>query len=107
MLKIYEDVQVMQGDARRLCERIRAHDSGLATQLRRSAQAVALNLAEGMASSGGIRRQAYGVALREARECLAAIDVAGRWGYTSADEVVLDRLDKIVATLMRLTRPRS
>ena len=68
---------------------------------------MALNLAEGMAARGGARRQAYSVALREARECVAAIDVAARWGYVRADEVVLDRLDKIVATLTRLTVPRG
>ena len=107
MLRIYGDVQAMQLDARRLCDRIGGHDRQLASQLRRSAQSVALNMAEGMASRGGHRRQAYGVALREAKECVAAIDVAGRWGYVKCDEAVLDRLDKIVATLMRLTAPRS
>ena len=106
MLRIYSDVQEMQGDARVLCQQIGVHDAGLATQLRRSAQSVALNLAEGMASTGGHRRNAYGVALREAKECVAAVDVAQRWGYTKAEAAVLDRLDKIVATLIRLTMPR-
>ena len=106
MLRINSDVQMMQGEVRSLCDRIRAHDAGLASQLRRSAQSVALNLAEGMASRGGVRRNAYSVAAREAKECVAAIDVAVRWGYTSADPSVLDRLDKIVATLMKLTLPR-
>ena len=89
-----------------MCDRIRCHDQNLASQLRRSAQSVALNLAEGMAASGGVRRQAYSVALREAKECVAAIETAVLWGYTSADEVVLDRLDKIAATLFRLAMPR-
>ena len=38
---------------------------------------------------------------------MAAIDVAGRWGYVRAEAGVVDRLDKIVATLMRLTMPRT
>ncbi len=106
MLRIYSDVREMQGEARALCEAIRCHDSNLASQLRRSAQSVALNLAEGMAATGGLRRQAYATALREARECVAAIDVAERWGYVRAGSGVLDRLDKIVATLVRLCMPR-
>ena len=67
----------------------------------------AKNPAEGMAASGGVRRQAYSVALREARESVAAVDLAARWGYAAADDEVLDRLDKIVATLMRLVMPRK
>ena len=107
MLRIYSDVQTMQADARLLYERIGGHDRNLASQLRRSAQSVALNLAEGMAARGGVRRNSYAVALREARECVAAIDVAERWGYVRAEASALDRLDKIVATLMRLTMPRA
>lgn len=107
MLRIYGDIQAMQGDARRVCERVRVHDANLASQLRRAAQSVALNTAEGMAASGGARRQAYSVAAREAKECVAAIQVAVEWGYTEPDEAVLDRLDKIVATLLRLTMPRA
>lgn len=106
MLRIYSDVQAMQLDARRLCGQIGLHDRGLASQLRRSAQSVALNTAEGMASRDGVRRNAYSVAAREARECLAAIDVAVRWGYVGEEPAVLDRLDKIVGTMMRLTMPR-
>ena len=107
MLRIYTDVQLMQEDARRLCERIAAHDRNLACQLRRAAQSVALNLAEGMAARAGIRRNAYATALREAKECTAAIDVARRWGYVRPEEETLDRLDKIVATLHRLVVPRA
>ncbi len=107
MLRIYSDVQSMQLDARGLCERIGAHDPNLASQLRRAAQSVALNMAEGMACRDGNRRKAYGVALREARECVAAVDVAQRWGYVGESAAVIDRMDKIVATLMRLTMPRA
>ena len=105
MLRMYGDVRLMQADARRMCVAIGRHDPDLARQLRRAAQSVALNLAEGMASFDGNRRRAYGVALREARECLAALDVAVQWGYAKTDAGVVDRLDKIVATLVKLTRP--
>ena len=106
MLRIYADIQIMQDDVRALYSRIREHDADLARQLRRAAQSVALNTAEGMAVSGGMRRQAFSVALRETRETAAALDVAGRWGYVPAEPSVLDRLDKIAATLFKLTVAR-
>ena len=107
MLRIYSDVQSFQRDARALCSRIRVHDANLASQLRRAAQSVALNLGEGMGASAGMRRKAYSVALHEARECRVAIDVAQAWGYVDRPgEAVLDRLDKIIATLWKLTRPK-
>ena len=107
MLRIYEDIQAMQVDARRLCKRIARHDKQLAGQLRWAAQSVALNTAEGMAGSAGMRRKSYAVAAQEARECMAAIETAGRWGYTEAEASVVDRCDKIVGTLWRLAHPRG
>ncbi len=54
-----------------------------------------------------MRRKAYSVALHEARECRVAIDVAEAWGYVDRPgDVVLDRLDKIIATLWKFARPR-
>ena len=69
MLRIYGDVQAMQGEVRGRYERVRTHDSKLADQLRRAAQSVALNMGEGMAATAGTRRRAYATALHEAREC--------------------------------------
>jgi four helix bundle protein len=107
MLRVYDDVRLLQDEARVLCSAIGVHDAGLAAQLRRSAQSVALNVAEGMGASGGVRRNAYATALREARECAAAIDVAERWGDVGrAKPEMLDRLDKIRATLFKLAMPR-
>ena len=107
MLRIYEDVQAMQEDVRSIVERVRVHDRDLANQMRRAAQAVALGVAEGMGASGGNRRLAYERALKEARECSAAIEVANRWKYVATIEAgVDDRLDKIRATLFKLARPQ-
>ena len=107
MLRIHADIQRMQDDVRAIVERVRVHDRELASQMRRSAQAVALGLAEGTGASGGNRRLAYERALKEARECQAAIEVARRWRYIGGVEpAVHDRMDKIRATLYRLARPR-
>ena len=106
MLRIYSDILAFQDVARDLVNRIRVHDASLGSQLRRSAQSVALNTAEGMAAKGGVRRNAYATALREARECSAAIEVAVRWGYVPAVSAeVVDQLEKIQGTLGRLTVP--
>ena len=106
MLRIHQDVLELQSDLRGVCARIAERDRNLADQLRRSAQSVALNLGEGMAASGGVRRRAYATALREARECSVALEVARRWGVGGdvAAETV-DRLDKVVATLWKLAAP--
>ena len=67
---------------------------------------VVLADAEDVAARDGNRRKAYETALREARECVGAVDVAQRWGYVGDAAVAVDRMDKIVATLMRLTMRR-
>jgi four helix bundle protein len=106
MLRIYSDILSFQDDAREFVSHIRVHDSSLANQLRRAAQAIALNTAEGMAARDGNRRTSYSRALGEARECSGAIDVAIRWGYIpTPSHAKLDRLAKIQATLGRLTTP--
>ncbi len=102
MLRIYHDVQAFQIDDRVLYVQIARHDADLARQFRRAAQSVALNLAEGMAQRNGRRRNAWNVAIGEARECVAAIEVARNWTYIEAS--TLDRLDKIVATLWNFVR---
>lgn len=107
MLEIYDVIRDWQVDARRLVARIAPFDANLAGHLRRSAQSVALNVAEGMEGSGATRRNCYSIALREARECMAVIEVAHAWEYLErVAEDVLDRLDRIIATLFRLVKPR-
>jgi len=50
MLKIYDVVLVMAGDAATVAVQIERRDSDLARQLRRAMQSVALNVAEAMGS---------------------------------------------------------
>ena len=51
MLRIYEVVLAMAGDAAGIADKIERKDSDLARQLRRATQSVALNVAEAMGSS--------------------------------------------------------
>jgi four helix bundle protein len=64
---------------------------------------VALNISEASGSSGGTRRERYRNALGSARETGACIDVALALGYVeSVDAGLLDALDKVRATLVRV-----
>jgi four helix bundle protein len=63
---------------------------------------VALNLAEGMYSRGKNRGARYHNALGSARETLACLEVAVVCGYLQQDPGLHDRLDRIVATLVKL-----
>ena len=57
MLKMYEVVLAMAGDAAGIAEQIERRDSDLARQLRRAMHSVALNLAEGMGQRPQQRRR--------------------------------------------------
>ena len=102
MLKIYDTIVEVLGMLRPVIDAIAMHDRDLARQLRRAAGSVALNCAEGSGSSGGTRLERYRNALGSARETGACLDVALAWGYVdSLDGVLLDKLDKVKATLVK------
>ncbi|MDI1434323.1 four helix bundle protein [Polyangium sorediatum] len=108
MLRIYEVVLVMAGDTARIAEQIERRDRDLARQLRRAMQSVALNVAEGMGSLHGHKRQRYSSALGSAREALACVQVAQAMRYIGpVHEQVLDRMDHVIATLGRLVYRRA
>ena len=105
MLKIYETmIEVLRG-LKETAVAIEAHDRDLARQLRRASSSVALNLSEGSGSSGGTRRERYRNALGSARETGACLDVAIACGYVEGvDRELLDRLDRVRATLVKIVR---
>ena len=104
-LEIYVVVIVVVRKLRPLIERIGKRDANLADQLRRAATSVALNLHEGAYSQGGNVRARFHNALGSAAEVRACLDVAEALGYVEAvDPVLRDNLDRVIATLHRLTR---
>jgi four helix bundle protein len=102
MLRIYTTAIEVIERLRPVVAQIEAHDRDLARQLRRAASSVALNISEGSGSRGGTRRERYHNALGSARETGACLDVAAAFGYVeSIDAELLDRLDRVRATLVR------
>jgi four helix bundle protein len=87
-----------------LVGRIQRLDRDLADQLRRALSSVALNLAEGNRSQGGIRLARFSTAAGSNAEARAALRVAIAWGYIAAKDAEpgLALLDRIGAMLHRL-----
>src|SRR5689334_21009677 len=108
MLRIYAVVLEMVGEAAGIAERIEQRDTDLARQMRRAAASVALNTAEGMANTGGHKRQRYQTALGSAREVMACVDVAKAMRYVvEIDAGIVDRIDHVIAVLTRLVYRRA
>ena len=104
MLRIYTTVLEVLRELRPVVAEIETHDRDLGRQLRRAATSVALNMQEGVGSSGGTRRERYRNALGSARETGACLDAAVALGYVeSVDAGLLDRLDHVRAVLAKVT----
>lgn len=104
-LKIYADCLQMVREVGALVRVIEKRDADLARQLRRSAASVVLNTCEGAYSDKGNERARWKNALGSAAETRAALECAVAFGYVlRVDAATHDRLDKIVATLFKLTR---
>ncbi|MDC0744155.1 four helix bundle protein [Polyangium mundeleinium] len=104
-LRIYGVAIEMLRALRPVIERVGTKDPNLGDQLRRAATNIALNLSEGAYSQGRNERARWHTAMGSAAEVRACLEVAEALGYIEkADENLLDTLDRIVATLHRLTR---
>ena len=105
MLRIYDVEVQFLGELRGLVEAVARRDRDLADQARRAGASIALNTAEGSGARGGNRRVRYESALGSAREVRACLHVAQAYGYVDVlPEVMMDRLDRIIATLVRVVR---
>ena len=86
--------------------RVRACDAALADQLRRAAQSVAQNLAEGRRRRGADRTYHFRVAAGSADEARTSLEIAVRWRYVArADAAAANAaLDRVLALTWPLTR---
>ena len=105
MLIIYVVCIEIGREVRPVAERIARFDRDLARQLKKSSASVALNVAEVSGTRGGRRRNTHDIALGEAREARACLHVAEAAGYVpSIAPELLDKLDRVIATLVELVR---
>jgi len=105
MLTIYSSTIDIAREAGIAARTIAQHDADLARQLRRAATSIPLNVAEGSGVQGGNRRLRYMTALGSARETMACFDVAVAMDYLAPlGFESRDRLDKVIATLVKVSR---
>jgi len=80
-------------------------DPDLASQLRRAAASVALNLSEGRRRSGGDRLHLWRVAAGSADEVVASLKVAEAWGHLNGAAIApaLATCDRLLGMLWRMT----
>ena len=89
-----------------LIAKVQRRDRKLADQLRRAAQSVVLNIAEGRGNKDGNAQMRFATACGSAKEVRAALSIASEWGYIEATKAThLDeRLDQVCAITWCLSR---
>ena len=107
-LCIVDDIVEMIGTVHRLSRLIARHDRNLARQLRDAATSVGLNSNEGLWARGGNRTNRLDSAMCSGREVRMALRIAEAASYLAPEVVapMVDRVDKIVATLYKLSHRR-
>jgi four helix bundle protein len=103
MLRIHDVMLDAISTLRPIVRAIERHDRDLASQLKRAASSVVLNLSEGSGSFGGMRTQRYRTALGSARETLSCLLVAQRFGYVDAvPDPLVATMNRVIGTLVRV-----
>jgi four helix bundle protein len=103
MLSIHDVMLDTISMMRPMIRAIERHDRDLASQLRRAASSVVLNLAEGSGSFGGVRAQRYRTALGSARETFSCLRVAERFGYIGPmPDALIAAMNRVIGTLVRV-----
>jgi four helix bundle protein len=104
-LRVYQEALVMISEVRPYRLRIAKEDPNHADQLRRASKAVATNCAEASGSRGRNQQAKFHIALGEARETLAHLEIAVADGIIDGiDTVLASRLSFIIGSLVKLSR---
>ena len=86
---------------------IKRQDRDLADQIHRAATSVALNLSEGARMTTGNARRHFEIAQGSAMEVKAGLEVSAAWGWVNDTTRPRQILDRLLALLWRLCRPRD
>ena len=108
MFQVSQVAMEMVKAVRPLERKIHARDAGLADQMRRAVQSVALNFGEARWRRGRDKSNRFTFAAGSAEEAREALRIALAWGYVGEREAgpVLELLDRILAMSWRLIYPR-
>ncbi len=107
MLRIYDVLLEVVREVRPLVAELERRDADLARQCRRALASAPLNVAEGSYSRGKNRVARYHTALGSLREVHACLEVGAALGYLGpVDAELADRIDHVLATLVRLVGGR-
>ncbi len=105
-LRIVDDIVEMVARVHALARVVARQDKDLARQMRRSSASVGLNAGEGLSGRDGNRTSRLESAMCSGRETIFALRIAAACGYLEASigAAEADDLDRIVATLYKLSR---
>ena len=94
---------------RPVVERIRQMDRELAAQLKNAATSIASNISEGARRLGKDRIHLWSIAAGSAAEVRTQLAIAVAWGDIEQQAIAsaLDRVDRILAMLWRMTHRRD
>jgi len=103
---VYERAREVVREIVPLLHTIREYDKSLGDQLKRAAQSVVLNIAEGRGNDAGNARARFSTACGSAKEVRAALNVASDWGYieTHMATHLDEKLDEVCAITWCLGR---
>ena len=103
---VYVRAQEIVRELPPLIAQVQRRDRKLADQLKRAAQSVVLNIAEGRGNKDGNAELRFATACGSAKETRAALYLASEWGYVDARRITeLDkRLDEVCAITWVLSR---
>ena len=95
-------IQALSGPVREL----RSRDVDLYRQIKRAANSVSMNLAEGRRRTGKDRLHLWRVAAGSAAEVRSALHNSVAWGDLEAERIrdALELLDRVIAMTWRMTR---
>ena len=105
---VYERAREVVRELVPVLQAIRDCDKSLADQMKRAAQSVVLNIAEGRGSDAGNVRARFSTVCGSAKEVRAALHVASDWGYIESTTAARldEKLDEVCAITWCLGRSR-